>query len=160
MADRVVAMREGAIEQIGTPTEIYRMPRNRYVAQFLGEPTINLLGCTIEQRSGELVLCALPNGPLPLRQGITFKGAIILGIRPHHAVVDHQASPESGAAKVADIENLGSEHVLHLDYGGQHLATMTAPGYASVGEIVHVTFDLSHAHLIDPASGDVVASAL
>ena len=160
MADRIVAMREGAIEQIGTPAEVYRRPRNQYVAQFLGEPTINLLGCTTEQRSGEPVLGTLPNGPLPLRHGIVFEGATILAIRPHHVGVDRQAGPESGAAKVADIENLGSEYVLHLDYAGQHLAAMTVPGYALVGEIVHVTFDLSQAHLIDPASGNVVASEL
>jgi ABC-type sugar transport system ATPase subunit len=74
--------------------------------------------------------------------------------------VDHRAGPGSGVAKVADIENLGSEHVLHLDYAGQHLAAIATPGFASIGEIVYVTFDLSQAHLIDPANGAVVASAL
>src|SRR3984957_8710192 len=160
MADRIVIMRDGAIEQSGTPAEVYRRPRNQYVAQFLGEPTINFLECTTEQRSGEPVLCTLPNGPLHLRGGIGFEGTTPLAIRPHHVRVDHRAGLDSGAAKVADIENLGSEHVLHLDYAGQHLAAMAPPGFASIGEIVYVTFDLSRAHLIDPANGVVVASAL
>jgi hypothetical protein len=47
-----------------------------------------------------------------------------------------------------------------LDYAGQHLAAMALPGFATIGEIVYVTFDLSQAHLIDPANGVVVASAL
>jgi multiple sugar transport system ATP-binding protein len=160
MADRIVAMRDGAIEQIGTPTGVYRFPRNRYVAQFLGEPPINLLDCTVEERLGEIILSALPNGPLALKQGIDFQGATILAIRPHHVRVTRDGGGETGTAKVADIENLGSEHVLHLDYGGQHLAAMVMQGYAAVGDIVHVSFDLHHAHLIDPASGVVVASAL
>ena len=104
------------------------MPRNQYVAQFLGEPTINLLECATEQRSGEPVLCTLPNGPLHLRGGIGFEGTTLLAIRPHHVRVDHRAGPDSGVAKVADIENLGSEHVLHLDYAGQHLAAMATAG--------------------------------
>ena len=69
-----------------------------------------------------------------LRLGIVFEGATILAIRPHHVRVDRHAGPDSGAAKVADIENLGAEHVLHLDYGGQHLAAMAVPGFASVGD--------------------------
>ncbi len=160
MADRIVVMRDGAVEQIGTPTEVYRMPDNRYVAQFLGEPTINLLNCTTEQRLSQLVLCSLPNGPLPLRSGIVFEGAAILAIRPHHVRIDHHGRPDSGIAKVADVENLGAEHVLHLEYGGQHLTAMAVPGFASVGDNVHVTFDLGHACLIDPANGLVIASAL
>jgi multiple sugar transport system ATP-binding protein len=160
MADRIVAMRDGAIEQIGTPSEVYRLPRNLYVAQFLGEPSINLLGCSAELRSGELVLSKLPNGTLPLRQGIVFEGSAILAIRPHHVCVAHRAGRETGAARVTDIENLGAEYVLHLDYDGQHLAAMTTRGYAAVGDIVHVSFDLRHAHLIDPSNEVVVASAL
>jgi len=160
MADRIAAMRDGRIEQIGTPAEVYRSPRNLYVAQFLGEPPINLLDCTIEQRFGESAICTLPNGALRLRRGIAFEGATVLAIRPHHVRVAHHPSRDTRTAKVADIENLGSEHVLHLDYGGQHLGAMSAPGYTSVGDIVHVSFELCHAHLIDPASGVVVASAL
>lgn len=160
MADRIAVMREGAIEQVGTPIEVYRRPRNRYVAQFLGEPPINLLECKIEQRFGEQVVCTPPCGSLPLPQGIAFEGATILAVRPHHVRVAHKAGEHTGPAKIADIENLGAEHVLHLDYGGQHLAAMAVPGYASVGDIVHVCFDLIHAHLIDPANGEVVASAL
>ena len=130
------------------------MPRNQYVAQFLGEPTINLLECTTEQRlrrTGSLHATQWPSAS-KARNRLRRRGTF-LAIRPHHVRVDHHAGPESGAAKVADIENLGAEHVLHLDYGGQHLAAMAVPGFASVGENVHVTFDLSQAHLIDPANG-------
>jgi hypothetical protein len=60
----------------------------------------------------------------------------------------------------SDVENLRAEHVLHLEFGEQHLAVVTTPRYASVGDVLHLTFDLIHAHLIDPVSGEMVASAL
>jgi ABC-type sugar transport system ATPase subunit len=160
MADRIVALRAGAIEQVGTPMEVYRFPRNLYVAQFLGEPPINFLHCTVQRRLGEIVLTTRPGSTFLLRGEIAYEGDAILAIRPHHVRVVRHPGRETGMANVADIENLGAEHVLHLDYGGQHLAAMAAPGYASAGDIVDVSFELSHAHLIDPASGLVVASAL
>jgi ABC-type sugar transport system ATPase subunit len=100
------------------------------------------------------------NGALPLPRGTIFEGAAVLAIRPHNVRVAHQANQHTETARVADIENLGAEHVLHLDYGEQQLAVVTSPGYASVGDILHLAFDLIHAHLIDPASGEVVASGL
>ncbi len=160
MADRIAAMREGAIEQIGTPAEVYQSPRNLYVAQFLGEPPINVLNCSIEQRPGEPAVCKLAGSSLPLRRGVSCQGPAILAVRPHHVLVSHHTGHQTGSAKVADIENLGSEHVLHLDYEGQHLAAITAPRYAAVGDIVEIGFDLSQAHLIDPDSGVVLASGL
>jgi ABC-type sugar transport system ATPase subunit len=160
MADRIAAMRDGVIEQVGSPAEVYRSPRNLYVAKFLGEPPINLLDCRIEQRSGGPVVCTLPNDELPLRRGILIEGTTILAIRPHHVQVAHARGGDIGKVKVADVENLGAEHVLHLDYGGQHLEAMAAPGFASVGDLVQVSLDLAHAHLIDPVTGVVVASGL
>jgi multiple sugar transport system ATP-binding protein len=160
MADRIAVMRDGTIEQIGAPEEVYRRPRNRYVAQFLGEPPINFIDCTVEQRFGEPVARMPSNGALPLPRGTIFEGAAVLAIRPHNVRVAHQANQHTETARVADIENLGAEHVLHLDYGDQLLAVVTTPGYASVGDILHLAFDLIHAHLIDPASGEVVASGL
>jgi ABC-type sugar transport system ATPase subunit len=160
MADRIAVMRDGTIEQIGAPEEVYRRPRNRYVAQFLGEPPINFIDCTVEQRFGEPVARMPSNGALPLPRGTIFEGAAVLAIRPHNVRVAHQANQHTETARVADIENLGAEHVLHLDYGEQQLAVVTSPGYASVGDILHLAFDLIHAHLIDPASGEVVASGL
>ena len=159
MADRIAAMREGAIEQIGSPAEVYQSPRNLYVAQFLGEPPINVLHCRIEQRPGEPAVCMLGGGSLALRRGVRGNGPAILAVRPHHVLLSHHAGHDTASAKVADIENLGSEHVLHLDYAGQH-PPMTAPRYAAVGDTVEVSFDLSQAHLIDPASGLVLASGL
>jgi len=160
MADRIAVMREGAIEQIGTPSEVYLRPRNRYIAQFLGEPPINLIECAVEQRFGKPVVRLPSNGALPLPREIMFEGAAILAIRPHNIRAAHQAGNHTAIGRVVDVENLGAEHVLHLEYGEQHLAVVTTPRYASVGEILHLTFDLMHSHLIDPASGAVVASEL
>jgi multiple sugar transport system ATP-binding protein len=160
MADRIAVMREGTIEQIGTPAEVYLRPRNRYIAQFLGEPSINLIHCTVEQRFGSPMVRMSSNSSLPLPKGIIFEGAAILAIRPHDVHASHPADDHTALGKVVDVENLGAEHVLHLEYGQQHLAVVTTPRSAAIGEVLHLTFDLTHAHLIDPASGEVVASAL
>jgi hypothetical protein len=81
------SLRDGTIEQIGAPAEVYRRPRNRYVAQFLGEPPINLIDCTVEHQFGEPMARMPSNGALPLPRGIIFEGAAILAIRPHNVTL-------------------------------------------------------------------------
>jgi multiple sugar transport system ATP-binding protein len=157
MADRIVVMRDGAIEQIGTPRGVYRCPRNLYVARFLGEPPINLLECRVEQSNGRLTLQTKAGDRLPLPYRTSFEGDAILAIRPHHLGVSRDIEGHKSAAEVTDIENLGAQHVLHLLYGGQHLAALAPPRFASIGSRVNIAFDLDHAHVADPATGLIVA---
>lgn len=148
MSDRIAVMREGRLEQLGTPDAIYNRPATRFVAEFIGDPPINMLPCTV-RRSGSraAVNSALGEG-LDLGNIDVPEGVHTLGIRPHDLSVARE--PRQGRARttIRFLENLGAEHVLHLDYGGGLLAVVAAPGFATPGEDVWIDADARHLHLI------------
>lgn len=148
MSDRIAVMRQGSLEQIGTPDEIYNRPATRFVAEFIGDPPINMLQCTV-RRSGarRAATSALQEG-LDLGMVDVPEGTHTLGIRPHDVIVARERRPDHARTTVRYVENLGAEHVLHLDYGGGLLAAVTAPGFATPGEDVWIHADPRQVHLI------------
>ena len=106
MADRIVCMSDGRIEQIGTPDDLYRRPASRFVAAFVGSPPINLLDA--EAADGQLVV----NGhPLAL-EGEPSSGEVILGIRPEHL---HFVAAGGVACRIEQIEPMGRETLYVAD---------------------------------------------
>ena len=93
MADRIVVMQGGIIEQIGTPLELYDAPANLFVAGFMGSPGMNMISGTVSQ--GSLMLCADARIPLPKH----FQGQdgtqLTLGVRPEHCRLDHRRQRRS-----------------------------------------------------------------
>jgi ABC-type sugar transport system ATPase subunit len=156
MSDRIAVMREGSLEQIATPDEIYNRPATRFVAEFIGDPPINLLECTI-RRSGAR---AAPTSAL--QEGLDLgvidvpSGTHTIGIRPHDLTVARQRQDGHARTTVRFLENLGAEHVLHLDYGGGLLAAVAAPGFAAPGENVWIHADARHLHLIRNDNDQVI----
>ena len=115
MADRIVVMDRGCLQQIGTPEELYRRPRNLFVAGFIGVPNINLIPCTVEREDGRayarLGSCrvALPDGAPPLT------GEAVLGVRPEDVrLCESQTELE---ATVELTEMAGSDSYVHLALG-------------------------------------------
>lgn len=115
MADRIVVMDQGYIQQTGTPEELYRRPRNLFVAGFIGVPNINLIPCTVEREDGRayarLGSCrvALPDGAPPLT------GEAVLGVRPEDVrLCESQTELE---ATVELTEMAGSDSYVHLALG-------------------------------------------
>ena len=141
MADRIVAMNEGMAQQIGTPSELYDRPANRFVAEFIGAPAMNFLaadlavvGGAAELRVGGVLLgvVALPAAPaVPAR--------VIVGIRPERIAL---AEPDAGlAAQVDWVEPTGLGAVVHVTVGGQAVKLFTTdrvspPPGARVGVIL------------------------
>ena len=148
MSDRIAVMREGRLEQIGTPDEIYNRPATRFVAEFIGDPPINMIECTV-RRSGALAAAtsALQDG-LDLGAVDVPEGTHTLGIRPHDLMVAREVRPGHARTTVRFLENLGAEHVLHLDYGRGLLAAVTPPGFAVPGDDVWVHADARNVHVI------------
>jgi ABC-type sugar transport system ATPase subunit len=126
LAHRIVVLRGGRIEQVGTPLDVYNRPANRFVAGFMGAPRMNFL---------------------PWTQG----EAVTLGIRPNHIKLGPQ---ENGAmsATVTLVETLGSETIVHTS-AGEHrvLVTMAGQHKLAPGETVNLHFDRGHMHLFDAA---------
>ncbi len=126
LADRIVVLRAGRIEQVGTPLELYNTPANRFVAGFIGAPRMNFLECTAE--GGTLLL---PGGQ-KLKADATANGPVTLGIRPQHIRLS-----DSGAGTVASqvtlVESLGSETIVHTRTEGGQPLLVTLEGQKQVG---------------------------
>lgn len=154
MSDRVAVMSMGELQQIGTPEEIYRRPRNRFVAEFIGDPPINLIPCEVEASGGEIAVTMAGHRHLVLGRGKASAGRHWLGLRPHDIRI---AAAGTGASfPVRFLETWGAEEVLHVEYGEQLLQVVTPTGRAREGDSVSLQIDPGRALLIDAASDAVL----
>jgi ABC-type sugar transport system ATPase subunit len=155
MSDRIAVMHEGRLQQLGTPGAIYHRPINRFVAEFIGDPPINVLPCdALREADGVRVTC--PLGKAVRLHGVTFTdGVLALAIRPH--AIDARREPTAGSvpAVVRFVENFGAEHVLHVESEPHLLRAVVPPSRAAVGETVHLVADWSRVYLIEVASGRI-----
>jgi ABC-type sugar transport system ATPase subunit len=150
MADRIAVMRDGRIEQLDAPLTLYRRPRNRYVADFIGEPSINFLEGTVQ--GGTLRVDGTTIAALLLELTLD---RIEIGIRPYDIRVSHAAVPGSIALRIVDLERLGAELLAIFHLGRQSLTAVVPRGFAAIGDTVHVSFDSGTIHLFD-ADGNAV----
>ena len=144
LADRVVVLRDGVIEQVGTPLELYDQPANQFVAQFIGSPQMNVLPL---QQVPALVAQQAPAGAVG--------GAI--GLRPENVTVRATgATPVSGQVDL--VEALGAETLIYVSTpsGAQFVARQNERTGLHAGEAVSLDIDASQAHWFDTA-GRVVA---
>ncbi len=150
LADRVVVLKDGLIEQVGTPLELYDRPANRFVAQFIGMPSMNLV-----QASAVPAFAAQTGGRLPADG--------YLGVRPEGLQVRSDAAPGAGPSvpgRVDLIEALGADTLIHVDVGGVPLiARQNERTPLQAGDAVKVTIDSQLVHLFD-RSGQAIGSNL
>jgi multiple sugar transport system ATP-binding protein len=147
MADRIVVMQGGRIEQVGAPLELYDRPANAFVAAFIGSPSMNLLEGRV---SGGMV--DLGGSRLPLPTGVVAEEGreVIYGIRPEHL---HEAG-EGLVATVAVIEPTGSETHVVLRIAGRDLTAVFRNRVAfAPGDALTLAPDPAAAHLFDKATG-------
>ena len=125
LADRIAIMRDGVIQQLASPAEIYHRPANLFVAGFIGAPAMNFIEGRIERGNGSPVF--LSNGLAVDLSGYSFQaaadGPATLGFRPDHLVLDGAASRlPTIPGHVSVVEPMGSESVLWFDWAGQSLS--------------------------------------
>ena len=149
MSDRIAVMREGTVVQVGSPEEIYRQPANRFVAEFIGDPPINMLPCEVRRSGREVSVTTACHSDLRLGAADIPEGEHWLAVRPHGLKVGREPGIGTAPARVRFVENFGAEHVLHVDYGDRLARAVAAPGFADGLEAVHLGLDLAAAHLID-----------
>ena len=158
MADKIVVMQGGRIEQIGTPLELYDHPRNIFVAGFLGSPAMNFLDGIIVGEEGRFVelegagRVTLP-GPIQTAPGTP----VVVGVRPEDiAISDGDGIP----AEVVLVEPTGSETHLAVRVGGQDLVVVLRSRFALVpGESVRLSFNESKFHLFDKVTQERISVA-
>ena len=153
MADRIVVMHDGIIEQIGTPLELYDFPGNLFVAQFIGSPSMNVIAGTLRGAGGETVVeGAGSRWPVPAQIHGSDGQAVHYGIRPGDI---HLAPGSQGiAAKVIVVEPTGAETELLLQVGdAQIVVVIHGRTAAKPDDVVHLAIDTDKAHVFDSASG-------
>ncbi|WP_322106249.1 ABC transporter ATP-binding protein [Paraburkholderia sp. J41] len=160
LATRMAVMKGGAIQQFGTPAEVYARPENLFVATFLGAPPMNLLHGTLEAAEGRLRFrsahadvdvsrYAFKDAPDPTRP-------CVLGVRPEdvHAGAASRAHETVLEGQVALVEPMGNHRVLWLDRRGAQIASIDqdkAP--LATGASVPFSIDVAHVSLFDEATG-------
>jgi len=129
LATRIAVMLEGKIQQIGTPSEVYDQPVNRFVAGFLGSPTMNFLEGTLAQdgarRLWRSAALSVDVTDYAFAAPSRVDGKAVLGLRPEHIALVAPDQPADGRATVSLGEPMGSNVVLWLEMNGQQLAVDT-----------------------------------
>jgi multiple sugar transport system ATP-binding protein len=147
MADRIVVMHDGIVEQIGTPLELFDRPGNLFVAQFIGSPAMNVFDGKVHDGH---VQALGARWPLPPGSVASAGQAVHYGARPG----DLELAPEGVPARVVVVEPTGAETELLVEVGGQQLI-LVLHGRTAVqpDETVHLRIDPAKAHVFDGASG-------
>ncbi|HVX82052.1 MAG TPA: sn-glycerol-3-phosphate ABC transporter ATP-binding protein UgpC [Devosiaceae bacterium] len=152
MADKIVVLREGRIEQAGTPVELYARPANQFVAGFLGAPQMNFLSGTV-RRDGNGLAVAVDEGRATL--SLTPRGrelpagtAATIGVRPEHLTL---TSDGPLAATVEAAEILGSETIIHARLPSDAPITVSVRGISGVepGATIRLAADDRFVHVFD-----------
>lgn len=161
VADRLCVMKDGRVEQIGTPLELYNTPQNRYVARQLGSPPINFISGTFDVSSGLFEAFQMPLTAVAAKANAGH-GAAWLGVRPEDlSVADKFAGVVSVPAAIYEVEPLGAITIVDVKVGEQILkAQLPGQPKFTEGEPVHLCFDLAKCHLFDGGSERRLATGL
>ncbi len=151
LGDRVAVLRNGRLEQVGTPQQLYEEPATPFVGRFVGSPPMNLIPSRIEEEAGRLYVNM--DGvrlEVPADREGDFRAVgsrkFLLGIRPEQIKVEPPA-PGTPAARVGSVEPLGRESVVHLVLGERTVVALSGHKEVEPDDKVGVGFDLKRAHI-------------
>ena len=145
LADKIVVLRDGRIEQVGSPIELYEKPQNAFVAQFIGSPKMNFMPAESLSKANAAAL------------GIPTKPGLTIGIRPEHFRTT-TAARSLVSATLELVENLGEYALVHMltTDGNEVIVKMDSPPRQSAGDAMHLTVDDGDFHVFEAASGQRV----
>jgi multiple sugar transport system ATP-binding protein len=160
LADRIVVMNDGVLQQVGTPTEVYLYPANLFVAQFIGSPVMNIAQSKISATDDEARVSldgasfGLPRVLLGMLEQKKAGQDLSLGIRPEGVLVSRDQRPGYSAAEAHIIQPFGGFDIVDLKFGTRTLRARTTSGFVDkVGTQVFARLDPSQAHFFDSKSG-------
>jgi len=156
LADKIVVLQNGTIEQVGPPLELYRRPKNQFVAGFLGSPRMNFLKVDVKAQNAKSLTLALPlDKTLTLNVGLASKEKqVVLGIRPEHFA---ECGPEdaliTGVVRV--VEHLGSEIYAYIRLEGDVSFMVRTAGdhLVKIGDVMHFRADPNLCHIFHAKTG-------
>ena len=160
MADKIVVLRGGRVEQVGAPLDLYNRPANRFVAGFIGSPRMNFVSARVLEAQGERVHVALKGGgeaTFRVRSdGVSAGEDLTVGVRPEHAALGEGEVPLD--ATVEAVEQLGAVCLMYCVLPSGEKFTVQAPGQVAqrVGDATRVSFAVPSAHLFRQSAGEPV----
>ncbi len=165
LADRIVIMHDGVLQQIGAPEEVYLRPSNLFVAQFVGSPVMNVTDVKLKGEGGgtEVLIGEGAHGFVFPDQTVNHLNGspLALGIRPEAVLLSHDAAHGSLEVETTNVEPLGSHDIVDVQVGDTVLRARTESGYvAGEGQKVWVGLDPLQAHFFDRVSGMALRGAV
>jgi len=161
LADRVVVMSGGRIDQVGSPNELYHHPRTRFVAGFIGSPAMNFIPCRVVQNGAGLNV-QIADGlafPVPAARSERYRPAagreLVLGLRPEHITEPRgERDPHREfTVPLEVVEPMGMETMVFFRLNGVEVCSRVEPSAAAgPGQPMRLYANLDHMHLIDPAT--------
>ena len=163
MADRIVIMKDGIMQQVGKPTDLYNHPCNKFVASFIGSPQMNFYNVTM--KGDEIVFQGGSTMSLPNKEVISklkpYSNGFIVGIRPEDIKVDEinlkLYQNNIARATIDDRENLGNENNLYFEFGGSpSIARVSKSDLAEGGDAIDFVMLPSRLHFFDPKTEEAI----
>ncbi|HET7411777.1 MAG TPA: sn-glycerol-3-phosphate ABC transporter ATP-binding protein UgpC [Pararhizobium sp.] len=155
MADKIVVMQAGVIEQLGTPLELYDTPRNLFVAGFIGSPAMNLIRGTARTAGEPGVEAGGMRLPVPAKYALEEGRPVVYGIRPEHLELSDDGIP----AEITVLEPTGSETMVFLRLGSDDIVALFRERHDfRPGQIVHLKPKPEQVHIFDAETGNRIAS--
>ena len=170
LGTRIVVMKDGVVQQIDTPHNLYNKPQNLFVAGFIGSPQMNFMdakiavnGETVTAQVGDANITVPAGKAKALIEGGYDGKTVVLGIRPediHDSQMFIEASPNSVIeAKIRVYELLGAEVFLYFDYAGTQVTARVDPRTtAKQGDHIKFALDMEHAHFFDKETELVITN--
>ncbi|GGE28199.1 sugar ABC transporter ATP-binding protein [Agaricicola taiwanensis] len=157
LADRIVVLRDGQVEQVGTPMELYLRPATRFVAEFIGSPAMNIVPATVTDEGK-----VLPRGAAaPVALGASLNGTSLgLGVRPEDLTIAQDGAPSLFEGRITLVEHLGETQLVHLDVGNDAPLIVKLPRTAAAerGHMLRVSAPRETLHLFDDTGRAVRAA--
>jgi len=158
MADRIAVMNAGKLQQLDVPDVIYNKPANKFVAEYVGTPTMNFIDCTLTEKDGHIFLDAreftldVTKFDEALKE--SYGREVILGIRPEHVQISMERVKNAIEGKVALVEPLGRMTVAHILISDIHMQVICPANFkVEYGSKVWVKFDTDYLHIFDKKTG-------
>ncbi|MET2827227.1 ABC transporter ATP-binding protein [Mesorhizobium shangrilense] len=147
MADKIVVMRDGRIEQVGAPLELFDRPANLFVAGFIGSPSMNLLKGVMRKTGVDIAGTLFP---IAANNAVQEGRAVVYGVRPEHLEIH----PDGVPARISVVEPTGSETLVFLRFGdGEMVALFRERHDFKPGDTLHLKPRLDQVHLFDAGTG-------
>ena len=164
MGDRIVVMKDGIVQQVAEPKEIYDHPGNKFVASFIGSPPMNFLDAELQMKGDSAVLSGPAfafsiNGTSAQKLAALPSRSVTIGVRPEDVIVHSNGAVAAAGgmrSRVDVVETLGAEqHLFLMADGSSHalLARVNADFHAKIGDQVNATIDPAKLHVFDRESG-------